>query len=307
MTILIKGTKMDRKLLNRFYDRGFLFIGIFATSISLIFLLALLLDILADGMGRLGWQFLSSYPSRKPEEAGILSAWVGTVWIMVLTGCIAFPLGVSAAIYLEEYSRKNWLTDIIEINIANLAGVPSIIYGLLGLGLFVRFMNMERSVIAGAMTLAILVLPIVILSTREAIKSIPPSIREASYALGASKWQTIRNQVIPAAMPGIMTGVILAMSRAVGETAPLITIGALTYVAFLPTSPISSEFPYLSFQGFFDAFTALPIQIFNWVSRPQKGFAIDAAAGIIVLLVITFVMNAFAIYLRQKYQKKIRW
>ncbi len=300
-------TKMDRKLLNRFYDRGFLFVGILATSISLIFLLALLLDIIADGIGRLGWQFLANYPSRKPEEAGILSAWVGTVWVMVLTGGIAFPLGVSAAIYLEEYSRKNWLTDIIEINIANLAGVPSIIYGLLGLGLFVRFLNMERSVIAGAMTLAILVLPIVILSTREAIKSIPPSIREASYALGASKWQTIRNQVLPAAMPGILTGVILAMSRAVGETAPLITMGALTYIAFLPASPISAEFPYISFQGLFDAFTVLPIQIFNWVSRPQKGFAIDAAAGIIVLLVITFVMNAFAIYLRQKYQRKIRW
>ena len=298
---------MDRKFINRLYDKAFLLIGIFATSISLIFLLALLLDILADGMGRLGWQFLANYPSRKPEEAGILSAWVGTVWIMVLTGGIAFPLGVSAAIYLEEYSRKNWLTDIIEINIANLAGVPSIIYGLLGLGLFVRFLNMERSVIAGAMTLAILVLPIVILSTREAIKSIPPSIREASYALGASKWQTIRNQVLPSAMPGILTGVILAMSRAVGETAPLITMGALTYVAFLPASPISAEFPYINFQGLFDAFTVLPIQIFNWVSRPQKGFAIDAAAGIIVLLVITFVMNAFAIYLRQKYQKKIRW
>ena len=298
---------MDRKFINRLYDKAFLLIGIFATSISLIFLLALLLDILADGMGRLGWQFLANYPSRKPEEAGILSAWVGTVWIMVLTGGIAFPLGVSAAIYLEEYSRKNWLTDIIEINIANLAGVPSIIYGLLGLGLFVRFLNMERSVIAGAMTLAILVLPIVILSTREAIKSIPPSIREASYALGASKWQTIRSQVLPPAMPGILTGVILAMSRAVGETAPLITMGALTYVAFLPASPISAEFPYINFQGLFDAFTVLPIQIFNWVSRPQKGFAIDAAAGIIVLLVITFVMNAFAIYLRQKYQKKIRW
>lgn len=298
---------MDRKFLNRFYDRGFLLVGGIATSVSLIFLMVLLLDVLADGMGRLGWQFLANYPSRKPEEAGILSAWVGTVWIMVLTGGIAFPLGVSAAIYLEEYSRKSWLTDIIEINIANLAGVPSIIYGLLGLGLFVRFLNMGRSVIAGAMTLAILVLPIVILSTREAIKSIPPSIREASYALGASKWQTIRNQVLPPAMPGILTGVILAMSRAVGETAPLITMGALTYVAFLPASPISAEFPYISFQGLFDAFTVLPIQIFNWVSRPQKGFAIDAAAGIIVLLVITFVMNAFAVYLRQRYQKKIRW
>ncbi len=298
---------MDRKFINRFYDRGFLLVGVLATSVSLIFLMTLLLDILSDGMGRLGWQFLANYPSRKPEEAGILSAWVGTVWIMVLTGGIAFPLGVSAAVYLEEYSRKSWLTDIIEINIANLAGVPSIIYGLLGLGLFVRFLNMGRSVIAGAMTLSILVLPIVILSTREAIKSIPPSIREASYALGASKWQTIRNQVLPPAMPGILTGVILAMSRAVGETAPLITMGALTYVAFLPASPISAEFPYISFQGLFDAFTVLPIQIFNWVSRPQKGFAIDAAAGIIVLLIITFVMNVFAIYLRQKYQKKIRW
>ena len=298
---------MDRKFLNRFYDRGFLLVGVLATSVSLIFLMTLLLDILADGMGRLGWQFLANYPSRKPEEAGILSAWVGTVWIMVLTGGIAFPLGVSAAVYLEEYSRKSWLTDIIEINIANLAGVPSIIYGLLGLGLFVRFLNMGRGVIAGAMTLSILVLPIVILSTREAIKSIPPSIREASYALGASKWQTIRSQVLPPAMPGILTGVILAMSRAVGETAPLITMGALTYVAFLPASPISAEFPYISFQGLFDAFTVLPIQIFNWVSRPQKGFAIDAAAGIIVLLVITFIMNAFAVYLRQRYQKKIRW
>src|SRR3989337_351122 len=298
---------MDRKLYNKFLDESFAIFGLLATLIGLVVLSALLIDVFTDGLGRLGWEFLSSYPYRKPEEAGMLSAWVGTVWIMVLTGCIAFPLGVSAAIYLEEYSRKNWLTDIIEINIANLAGVPSIIYGLLGLGLFVRFMNMERSVIEGAMTLAILVLPIVILSTREAIKSIPPSIREASYALGASKWQTIRNQVIPAAMPGIMTGVILAMSRAVGETAPLITIGALTYVAFLPTSPISSEFPYLSFQGFFDAFTALPIQIFNWVSRPQKGFFADAAAGIIVLLIITFLMNAIAVWIRHKYSKKIRW
>src|SRR4030065_730347 len=202
---------MNRKLLNRFYDRGFLFIGIFATSISLIFLLALLLDILADGMGRLGWQFLTSYPSRKPEQAGILSAWVGTVWGMALTFIIAFPLGVAAAVYLEEYSKKNWLRDFIEINIANLAGVPSIIYGLLGLGLFVRALSLDRSVISGSATIALLVLPIIILSTREALKAIPPSIREASYALGASKWQTISYQVLPAAMPGILTGTILAM------------------------------------------------------------------------------------------------
>lgn len=298
---------MDIKLKNKLYDRLFSVVGLIATLIGLAVLLTLLIDVFADGFGRLGWQFLSNYPSRKPEEAGILSAWVGTVWIMLLTGIITFPLGVAAATYLEEYSKKNWLRDIIEINIANLAGVPSIIYGLLGLGLFVRLLNMDRSVLAGAMTLAILVLPIVILSTREALRSIPSSIREASYALGASKWQTIRNQVLPAAMPGILTGVILAMSRAIGETAPLITIGALTYVAFLPTSPLSTEFPFISFQGLFDAFSVLPIQIFNWVSRPQKGFSIDAAAGIIVLLIITFFMNGVAIYLRHKYQKKIRW
>jgi len=298
---------MNIKLKNKLYDRMFSIIGLIATLIGLTVLLTLLIDILSDGLGRLGWQFLTSYPSRKPEEAGILSAWVGTVWLMVFTGIIAFPLGVAAATYLEEYSKKNWLRDIIEINIANLAGVPSIIYGLLGLGLFVRFLNMDRSVIAGAMTLAILVLPIVILSTREALQSIPSSIREASYALGASKWQTIRNQVLPAAMPGILTGVILAMSRAIGETAPLITIGALTYVAFLPTSPLSTEFPFISFQGLFDAFSVLPIQIFNWVSRPQKGFSIDAAAGIIILLIITFCMNGIAVYLRHRYQKRVRW
>ena len=275
--------------------------------VGLAVLLTLLIDVFMDGASRLGWQFLTSYPSRKPEQAGILSAWVGTAWVMALTFIIAFPLGVAAAVYLEEYSKKNWLRDFIEINIANLAGVPSIIYGLLGLGLFVRALSLDRSVISGSATIALLVLPIIILSTREALKAIPPSIREASYALGASKWQTISYQVLPAAMPGILTGTILAMSRAIGETAPLITIGALTYVAFLPTSPISSEFPFLSLRGLFDAFSVLPIQIFNWVSRPQKGFFTNAAAGIIVLLIITFLMNGIAVWLRHKYQKRIRW
>lgn len=288
-------------------DRLFWGLGLVITLMGLAVLLTLLLDILSDGFGRLGWQFLTSYPSRKPEAAGILSAWVGTLWIMVSTGLIAVPLGVMAGIYLEEYAKKNLMTSLIEINIDNLAGVPSIIYGLLGLGLFVRTLALDRSVIAGAATLALLVLPIVILSTREALRAVPFSIREASYALGATRWQTIRSQVLPAAMPGILTGTILAMSRAVGETAPLITIGALTYVAFLPTNPISFEFPYISFQGIFDAFTVLPIQIFNWVSRPQKGFAENASAGIIVLLVITFLMNGIAVWLRHKYQKKIRW
>ena len=298
---------MERKAINKWFDRSFYIIGLIATLIGLAVLLALVLDILADGLGRLGWQFLTSYPSRRPEEAGILSAWVGTLWIMLLTGLLTIPLGIMAAIYLEEYSRKNWLTNLIEINIANLAGVPSIIYGLLGLGLFVRAMGLDRSVISGAATLAILVMPIVIMSTREALRAIPSSMREASYALGATKWQTISSQVLPAAVPGIMTGIILAMSRAVGETAPLITIGALTYVAFLPTSPVSSEFPFISIQGLFDPFTVLPIQIFNWVSRPQKGFFEDAAGGIIVLLIITFTMNALAIWIRHRYQKRIRW
>jgi phosphate transport system permease protein len=298
---------MDKKYFNKLLDKSFTVIGLIATLIGLAVLAALLIDVFADGFGRLSWQFLTNYPSRKPEEAGILSAWVGTVWIMLLTGLIAFPLGVMAGIYLEEYGKKSWLTNLIEINIANLAGVPSIIYGLLGLGLFVRALSLDRSVISGAATLALLILPIIILSTREALRAIPFSIREASYALGATRWQTISFQVLPAALPGILTGTILAMSRAIGETAPLITIGALTYVAFLPTSPISLEFPYVTFQGLFDAFTVLPIQIFNWVSRPQKGFFEDAAAGIIVLLMITFIMNGLAVWLRHRYQKKIRW
>lgn len=302
----IKGSEV-RRALNKFYDRAFSVVGLLATMAGLAVLLTLLIDVFIDGASRLGWQFLISYPSRKPEQAGILSAWVGTVWVMALTFIIAFPLGVAAAVYLEEYSKKNWLRDFIEINIANLAGVPSIIYGLLGLGLFVRALSLNRSVISGSATIALLVLPIIILSTREALKAIPPSIREASYALGASKWQTISYQVLPAAMPGILTGTILAMSRAIGETAPLITIGALTYVAFLPASPISSEFPFVTLRGLFDAFSVLPIQIFNWVSRPQKGFFTNAAAGIIVLLIITFLMNGIAVWLRHKYQKRIRW
>lgn len=292
---------------NRFVDRAFFFLGLLATFIGLFVLLLLLIDIFRDGAGRLSWQFLVSYPSRRPAMAGILSAWAGTLWIIVCTALIALPMGIMAGIYLEEYAKNNRLTSIIEINIANLAGVPSIIYGLLGLGLFVRTLSLERSILAGSATLALLILPIIIIATREALRTIPFSIREASFALGATKWQTIRSQVLPAALPGILTGTILAMSRAIGETAPLITIGALTYIAFLPTSPISSTFPYLDFQGLFDPFTVLPIQIFNWVSRPQKGFSTNAAAGIIVLLAITFVMNGLAVWIRHRYQKRISW
>lgn len=291
----------------KWFDKAFYVIGLIATLIGLAVLLNLITDVLADGLGRLGWQFITNYPSRRAEEAGILAAWIGTTWVMVLTGLFTIPIGIMAALYLEEYSKKNWFTNLIEINIANLAGVPSIIYGLLGLGVFVRLLNLERSVISGAATLAILVMPMVIMSTRESLRTIPLSLREASLALGATKWQTISYQVLPSAMPGIMTGIILAMSRAIGETAPLITIGALAYVSFLPTSPVSTQFPYFSIQGLFDQFTVLPIQIFNWVSRPQKAFSTNAAAAIIILLILTFTMNGIAVFIRHRYQKKIRW
>jgi phosphate transport system permease protein len=269
--------------------------------------LVLVVDVFKDGYTKLNWQFLTGFPSRKPLQAGIYSAWVGTLWIMMTTALIAIPLGIGAGIYLEEYARKGRLSNFIEINIANLAGVPSIIYGILGLGIFVRMMKLEQSILAGALTLSLLILPVVILSTREALRSVPFSIREASYALGADKWQTTRFQVLPAAFGNIMTGIILALSRAIGETAPLIMIGALTYIPFLPTNPVTltEQFPgfSVSLKGFLDAFTVLPIQIFNWVSRPQKGFLACAAGGIIVLLGITLLMNALAIYLRQKNQK----
>lgn len=300
---------MNKNTLDKRADQVFKLMGLSATLLGLFVLAALVIDVFMDGFGRLSWSFLTSYPSRKPEQAGILSAWAGTLWIMMTTALLAIPLGIGSGIYLEEYARKNRFTDFIEINIANLAGVPSVIYGILGLGVFVRMMKLDRSVLAGGMTLALLILPVIILSTREALRAVPFSIREASYALGATKWQTIRHQILPASMGNVMTGIILAMSRAIGETAPLVTLGALTYIPFLPTSPVSFSkgFPFihLSLQGFLDPFTVLPIQVFNWVSRPQKGFLTNAAAGIIVLLLITLVMNAAAIYLRHKNQK--RW
>lgn len=296
-----------RERLNRLYDRAFSWIGLFVTIFGIGVLLVLLVKTLIDGLPRLDWEFLTNFPSRKPERAGALSAWVGTLVVMAVTVVVAFPLGVAAATYLEEFARKNKLTELVEINIANLAAVPSIIYGLLGLELFVRAMRLDRSIISGALTLAILVLPLIIVATREALRAIPTNIREASYALGATKWQTVRNQVLPAAMPAILTGTILAISRAIGEAAPLITIGALTYVAFLPSSPVTSDFPFISFRWLFDPFTVLPIQIFNWVSRPQRGFFATAAAGIILLLVIVFLLNGIATYLRHKYEKRVRW
>ncbi len=263
-----------------------------AIALPLIVLLVLIGDVVMDGAERIGWDFLTSYPSRKPELAGILPALVGSVYVIGLTGIIALPLGVGAAIYLEEYGTDSWLAQIIEVNIANLAGVPSIIYGLLGLELFVRASGMGRSVIAGACTMALLILPIIIIASREALRTVPFSLREGALALGASRWQTIWQVVLPMAFPGILTGSILAMSRAIGETAPLIMMGALTYIAFLPT-------------GLDSPFTVLPIQIFNWVSRPQHGFIADAAAGIMVLLVTLLLLNALAIYLRNRLQRRI--
>jgi phosphate transport system permease protein len=265
--------------------------GMFVMVIALGALAALLFDVFVDGAGRLSWQFLTSLPSRRASQAGLLTALVGSVYVILLTAVIAVPIGIGAAIYLEEYGKRGRMARLIEINIANLAGVPSIIYGLLGLGLFVRALGLGRSLIAGAATLALLVLPVVILSTREALRTVPNSLREGSYALGATKWQTIWTQVLPMAMPGILTGLILALSRAIGETAPLITIGAITYVPFLP-------------DGLSSPFTVLPIQIFNWVSRPQAEFLRNAAAAILVLLVLLLTMNAVAIWLRDRYQKQ---
>jgi phosphate transport system permease protein len=256
-------------------------------------LAVLVATVWSDGVSRFSWQFLTSFPSRRAESAGIYHAIAGSLFVIALTAAMALPIGVAAAVYLEEYGGRSRLARFIELNIANLAAVPSIIYGLLGLGLFVRAMGMGRSVLAGAATLALLALPVVILSTREALRTVPSSIREGSYALGATKWQTIWNQVLPMALPGILTGLILALSRAIGETAPLITIGALTYIPFAPDSVWS-------------AFTVLPIQIFNWVSRPQAAFKENAAAGILVLLALLLTMNAIAIVLRDRFQRKVR-
>jgi phosphate transport system permease protein len=275
-----------RHLINRLFEIA----GLFVLLLALMALGALLADVLSDGGARLNWQFLTHTPSRHPEKAGIYHALFGSLGVIALTGALAMPVGVAAAIYLEEYGSRSRIARLIEINIANLAAVPSIIYGLLGLGLFVRALAMDRSVMAGASTLALLALPVVILSTREALRTVPSSIREGSYALGATKWQTIWHQVLPMAFPGILTGLILALSRSIGETAPLITIGALTYVPFAPDS-------------IWSAFTVLPIQIFNWVSRPQAGFQENAAAGIIVLLGLLLAMNAIAIILRDRYQR----
>lgn len=285
---------MNNAVKNRIKDNAFKYFGIACTCFGLLMLAIFIGNILIEGVARIDWEFITNFPSRNPDKAGILPALVGTLWIMGLTAIIAIPLGVSAGIYLEEYGKRNRLAKILEVNISNLAGVPSIIYGLLGLEIFGRIMGMGGSLLAGASTLSLLILPVIIVSTREALKAVPKSIKEASFAMGASKWQTIWHQLLPASFGGVITGIILALSRAIGETAPLIVIGALAYVPFVPASPT-------------DEFSVLPIQIFNWISRPQKGFAINAASAIIILLLVTFVLNGIAMYLRNRWQKKVRW
>jgi phosphate transport system permease protein len=288
-------------------DFIFNIVGIVCTLIGIVTLGALLVDLLVDGLPRLNWEFLSSFPSRFAARAGILSSWVGTLLIMLVTAFTAVPLGVAAGIYLEEYARKNWLTNLIEINIANLAGVPSIIYGLMALGLLVYQFRLGQSILTGGLTLAFLILPIVIVATREALRTIPQGIREAAYALGSTKWQLVWHHLLPYSMGGTMTGIIIALSRAIGETAPLITIGALTFIAFLPPSPIQTSPPFLSFDWVWSPFAVLPIQMFNWVSRPDQDFVVNAAGAGLVLIFITLSLNAVAILIRYRVRKRIKW
>ncbi len=292
---------------HRRWDYAFGVVGLLALMVGVLTFAALFVDMVLAGATRLSADFLMSFPSRRPQQAGILSAWVGSALVMLVTASAAVPLGIAAGVYLEEYARRNWITDLIEINVANLAGVPSIIFGLLALGLFVYQFGLGRSILTAGLTLALLILPVVIVATREAIRSIPGMIREGAYALGATKWQTTADHILPYATPGIMTGVIIGMARAIGETAPSITIGALTFIAFLPPAPVTPDAPYITFEWLFSPFTVLPIQMFNWTSRPEAAFHENAAATGLVLIIMTLAMNAVAIYLRFRTRKDIKW
>ena len=288
-------------------DKVFIAIGMALLFGCLAILAILFFDLVRDGASRFGWDFFTSFPSRKAANAGILSAAVGTMLIMVVTALVALPVGVAAAIYLEEYAPKNWFTGVIEINVTNLAGVPSIIYGLLALGLFVYQFNLGQSVLTAGLTLALLILPIVIVATRESLRAVPKAIREAAYGLGATRWEVTKDHVLPYSTGGILTGLILGLSRAIGETAPIITIGALSFIAFLPPAPVTGEFPFLNFEWLMSEFTAMPIQMFNWVSRPDQAFQANAAAAGAILLGMTLAMNAVAIWIRYRFRKKINW
>ena len=289
---LTEPTRFRRR--RAFYSQAFAAVCMLATVLCVLVLAALLGSILYRGMPWLSAKLLAGYPSRHPQEAGILPALVSSTWLIALTALISVPIGVGAAIYLEEYAKSSRWRDLVQLNIANLAGVPSIVYGILGLGLFVRTLALQRSILAGALTLTLVVLPIIILAAQEALRAVPSTIRHASYALGATRWQTVRYQVVPAALPGIMTGVILAISRALGEAAPLVVVGAATYITFLPKT-------------WMDEFSALPVQIFDWASRPQREFHHVAAAAIVVLLTVLILLNATAVYVRYRYGKRIRW
>jgi phosphate transport system permease protein len=302
-------TRALRKIIrsHKRWDTLFGLIGLMAMAIGILTLLALFSQMLLDGLPRLTAEFFTNFPSRRAGQAGILSAWVGSLLVMTVTAIFAIPVGIAGAIYLEEYAKKHWLTDIIEINISNLAGVPSIVYGLLALGLFVYTFGFGQSVLSAGLTLALLILPIVIVSTREALRSIPQTVREAAYACGATQWQVCSDHLLPYATPGILTGVIIGLSRAIGETAPIITIGALTFIAFLPPVPFSGEPVAGLFDWLFSPFTVMPIQIFNWTSRPDPAFHANAAAASLVLVALTLSMNAVAIWLRYRLRKNIKW
>ncbi len=291
-------------------DTLFQALGIFFLGIGLIVIFLLVGDMVLRGSERLNLDFFMNFASRRAANAGILSAWVGSLLVMTVTAFAAVPLGVAAGVYLEEYAKRNWVTEIIEINITNLAAVPSIVYGLLSLGIFVYAFGFGQSILTAGLTLALLILPIVIVSTREAIRAIPAMIREGSMAVGATRWQTCRYHIIPYAMPGILTGVIIGLARAIGETAPIITIGALTFIAFLPPAPFTEVSTGVN-AGLFDwlmsPFTVMPIQIFNWTSRPDPAFEINAAAAGFVLMVMVLSMNGIAIWLRYKMRKNIKW
>jgi phosphate transport system permease protein len=289
------------------WDLIFAIIGVVALMVGVLTFAVLFAGMVIDGAQRLNPAFFTNFPSRHPEEAGILSAWVGTTLVMIVTAITAVPLGVAGAVYLEEYAPHNWVTDIIEINVTNLAGVPSIVYGLLALGLFVYQFGFGQSVLSAGLTLALLILPVVIVATREAIRSIPAVIREGAYALGATKWQTTAHHILPYSTAGILTGVIIGMARAIGETAPIITIGALTFIAFLPEAPFTGDPPAGLFDWLFAPFTVMPIQMFNWTSRPEAAFHHNAAAAGLVLVVMTLSMNALAIYVRYRLRKNIKW
>lgn len=288
-------------------DTIFALIGLLALMVGLLTLLTLFIDLLMDGYTRFNAGLFTEFPSRHAAKAGLLSAWVGSLLVMSVTLVTAVPLGVAAGVYLEEYAPKNWFSDVIEINVTNLAGVPSIIYGLLALGLFVYGLGLGQSIQTAGLTLALLILPVVIVNTRESIRAIPVHIREAAYAVGATKWQMVSDHILHYSFGGILTGIIIGMARALGETAPVITIGALTYIAFLPPSPIQPAPPYLNFEWLSSGFTVLPIQMFNWLSRPDHAFHVNAAATGVVIIVVTLLMNGTAIWLRYRIRKNIKW